>query len=252
MSKDEALAEVQALVDAGTVLLEAPTVPGRINLDGWDPDAGAKLDGCVAGVVVRYWPTATKGTEQTLSSGVAPDRLDPRNALALIHLCQWLRDAYGVTELYHAGISGDAPGGRVDCHGQGRAVDLVGVWRPASEAADEMYLTVFDDWGNVAIDGLTPGGDWPPGTGGATSFRLDDPSADPVAAQFFRDLYVFIAGEWQDRTSGFEEEGNPTLPGSDSGFIMHPDHKDSDPSGKHGREAHKNHVHMQIGVTGTE
>jgi len=185
MTREGALAEIQALSDSSVVLLEGPTVAGRI-------------------------------------------------------------------DLYHAGIAGDAPGGRSDCHGQGRAVDFVGVWGAHPVDGSELYLTVFDDWGNVAIEGLTlRGGDWPSGTAGNTSFRLDDPSADPVAAAFFGEFYAFAAGEWQDRTSG-EDEGSPTTPGSESGFIMHPDHPDTDPGGPHGREAHKGHLHMQIGVTGTE
>lgn len=253
MSKEEALDELVSLNDSGVILLEKgkEISPRQVSMDGLNPDTGEPEDGNVAGVVIRYLSTGTKAGQP--SAGGAPNYLDPRNALALVRLCQWLRGNWAVTELYHLGIAGGgttADGSpRTDCHGQGRAVDFVGV--KVLLAGDEEYvLTVQDDWGSVSTV-YTPGGNWPPNSGAPLSFRLDDPAADQFAAGFFRDVYAFIVGEWQDRTAGPDFADAPTSIGENT-FVMNPDHPDSDPGGKHGREAHRNHIHMQIGKTGTE
>jgi hypothetical protein len=255
MTKDDAFTELKQLETDGVILMEGQdNTPDHVSLDGWDPGGQAKQDGNVAGVVVRYSPTGRKtadGTAVTASGGSAPDRLDARNGLALVRLCQWLAQDYGATELYHLGISGggvDKNGNpRVDCHGQGRAVDLVGALVAADDGTTSP-VTVWDDWGSVAT-AVTPGGDWPAGTGSAVSFRLDDPAADEWCRNFFRALYEFAAGEWQDTTSTPDEAGTPSAIG-ESSFIMHPDHP-ADAPPPHGRSAHREHMHLQIGVTGT-
>lgn len=241
MSKDDAYAELEQLAADKVIQFEAANSPTSVYLDGWDPNAGAPQNGNVAGVVIRYMPSGTKFSGE-ISGGSAPDRLDPRNALALVRLCQWLSSTYGVVELYHAGIAGGgvtAEGNpRVDCHGQGRAIDFVGVKGISADGSEFVY-TVFDDWGSF------------PEGGSPTAFRLDDASADPNVRQFFLDLYNFIAAEWQDRSAGPDPDDSPTAIG-ESSFIMHPDHPTSAPGTPHGREAHQNHIHMQIGPTGTE
>ncbi|MDQ3734574.1 MAG: hypothetical protein M3400_11365 [Actinomycetota bacterium] len=252
LSKDEALAELETLQADDLIRLEAGAGPGRVSLDGWDPVSEQAHDGDVAGVVVRF---LSSGSTQAFhpAGGAAPDRLDPRNALALVRLCQWLAETYGVFELYHLGISGDtqgAPGSRVDCHGQGRAVDFVGVQALADDGTT-WILTVQDDWGS-AVTEATPSGTWPAGTGSAVRYRLDDPNADPFIQEFFRELYNFIASQWQDRSSGPNGDEEPPTEIGEGSLIMHPDHPTSAPGTKHGREAHTNHIHMQIGVTGTE
>jgi hypothetical protein len=230
----------------GEILLEGDPGQGKVSLDGWNPETASKENGNVAGVIVRFWGSGLKAHPESLSGGAAPDFLDPRNALALVRLCQWLHEDRGVTELYHAGISGDSSLQRTDCHGQGRAVDFVGV-AGNDEDSGSFLLTVADDWGNVATP-ATPGGDWPAGTS-QTAFRLDQ-GPDPFAADFFSALYDFVAGEWQDTTSAPDPETTHSSIG-DGTFIMTPDHPTSAPGTPHGREAHKGHVHMQIGVTGT-
>ena len=95
----------------------------------------------------------------------------------------------------------------------------------------------------------TPGGDWPHGTGSTVSYRLDDADADEWTRDFFRSLYEFVSSLWQDRTNTPDEEDTPSAIGERS-FIMHPDHP-SDAPFPHGRSAHRNHLHVQIGVTGT-
>lgn len=251
MSKDEAYSELRQLEAEGLILLEGHPTPDSVSLDGWNPVDQTKQDGNVAGVVIRYWSSGTKQYGGP-SGGAAPDNLDPRNALALVRLCQWLVEYYSVTELYHLGISGggvDANGNpRRDCHGQGRAVDLVGVRGPAWDGG-EFVFTVTDEWGSVSTS-VTPGGAWPPGTASNVTYRLDDPS-EPPAREFFQSLYGFVASQWQDRSDGPDGEDSTTSIGEHS-YVMHPDHPASAPGTAHGREAHADHIHMQIGVTGTE
>ncbi|MGY3677084.1 hypothetical protein [Streptomyces sp. TE33382] len=250
ISEQEAMDVLDAFEAEDLIRMEPPTVPGRVNLDGWDPLGKVLQPGNVAGVVVRFWGTGRKGTESQIQSGVAPDRLDPRNAMAFVLMCQTLNTAWGITQLYHAGISGDFPGGRNDCHGQGRAIDFVGA--RGEVLGSEVYFTVFDDWGKIHIPGLTTSnGDWLPGTGSNTSYRLlADSAPDTGAWQFFLELYNFAATNYQDRNTGFEETDNPTEIGNQSRFIMHPDHPKSAPGTPNGREAHKGHMHLQIGPTG--
>jgi hypothetical protein len=255
MSKDDAFTELQALAANGVILLEGQgNTPDSVSLDGWDPVNQAKQNGNVAGVIVRYSPTGRKtadGAAVTAQGGSAPDRLDARNALALVRLCQWLAETYGATELYHLGISGggvDRAGNpRTDCHGQGRAIDFVGALVAATDGGTSP-VTVWDDWGSVSTT-VTPGGNWPPGTGSGVSYRLDDAGADEWSRDFFRALYNFIANEWQDKTSTPDDAETPSDIG-DRSFIMHPDHPSDQPF-PHGRSAHREHIHMQIGVTGT-
>lgn len=245
MSTDEALAELDRLTAAGTIACTRSTqMAGKVDLDGLVPGTSEKQDGNVGGVVICYLGSGTKSG--TVSAANAPDRLDPRNALALVRLCQWLAANFGVTELYHAGINGDASGARVDCHGQGRAVDFVGV--KGTKDGTEFFLTVNDDWGTV-VTPSTPGGTWQPTGTDKTHFRLDDVEGHDFERDFFARLYAFIASEWQDTTSQVEPAAAPSTIGS-HGFVMNPDHPTSKPGTKNGREAHQGHLHMQIGVTG--
>lgn len=235
MSRADAFAELNSLVSDGVIALEGVSNEDHVNLDGLDPATGQAQAGDVAGVVIRYG-----------DSRYAPDYLDPRNALALVRFCGFLSSTYGVTDLFHLGINGDPSGRRIDCHGQGRAVDFAGV---AGDAGSGPYkLTVLGNWGTVAT-ASTPGGDWPAGTGSNTSYRLDGQGT--FAEEFFRSAYEFIAGEWQDRSDNPDGADVATTIGERS-FIMHPDHPATAPGTPHGREAHKNHIHMQIGKTGTE
>ncbi len=239
MSKADAFAELQSLVNDGTILFEdalGPSDENHVNLDGWNPESEERQAGNVAGVILRFG-----------ESPAAPDFLDPRNALALVRFCQFLSDEFGATDMFHLGISGDASRQRIDCHGQGRAVDFAGAARRVGDG-DDFSLTVLTDWGSANTP-LTPGGDWPPGTGSNTSYRLDGQGT--FAESFFRNVYDFIAGEWQDRSENADGADTSTSIGEVS-FVMHPDHPATAPGTPHGREAHKNHIHMQIGKTGTE
>ncbi len=53
----------------------------------------------------------------------------------------------------------------------------------------------------------------------------------------------------QDLGSGPDDVGGSSI--GEHSFVMNPDHPTSSPGTPHGREAHNNHLHMQIGVTGT-
>jgi hypothetical protein len=247
MSVEQARAELQSLMDAAVILFADSTqMAGKVDLDGLDPNSGQKQDGNVAGVVVRYLPSGSKNVGQPAHPN-APDRLDPRNALALIRLCQWLNQGFGVTELYHLGIDGDGSGARTDCHGQGRAIDFCGV--KGVRNGLEFVVTVNDDWGTVDTPS-TPGGVWQPLKTNQTHFRLDDAPGHEFERDFFRATYDFITSQWQDHSSGPDGPSDPSTIGTGT-FIMNPDHPTSDPGTPHGREAHVNHIHMQIGVTGT-
>jgi hypothetical protein len=243
MSVEQARAELQAAMDAGEILWADSALPGRVDLDGLVPfSGGQKANGMVAGVVIRYNPGTPQG-------GNAPDRLDPRNALALVRFCRWLSQTWGVTELHHLGIDGSAPSDRNDCHGQGRAVDWSGVAGTKDGAA--YTLSVLKDWGTVSTPS-TPGGTWQPTGTNQVHFRLDDAPGSEFARDFFRSAYNFIAGQWQDHSANPDGPADPSVIGKGS-FIMNPDHPSSNPApgAKNGREAHANHLHMQIGVTGT-
>jgi hypothetical protein len=204
----------------------------------------------VAGVIVTYLASGTLTVPVPPGQAAAPDVLDARNALALVRFCTWLQETYGVSTLYHLGISGggvDRNTGlpRTDCHGQGRAVDFVGVAGTFEEI--DYGRTVLDDW---SVDTpATPGRAWPPGTGADVHYRLDEPDQDPFTAQFFRDVYGFVTSEWQGQSDTSDDVGGSSI--GDRSFVMHPDHPATAPGTLHGREAHKNHMHMQIGVTGT-
>jgi hypothetical protein len=211
MSKETAFAELVGLVDSGIIKFEGQSDANHVNLDGHDPNTGAEQAGNVAGVVIRFG-----------NSAAAPDFLDPRNALALVRFCQFLSSEFDVTDLLHLGISGDATGVRRDCHGQGRAVDFAGAARRRGDR-DDFELSVLNDWGS-ANTALTPGGDWPPETGGNVGYRLEGSAT--FAETFFRRVYEFIANEWQDRSAGPDPESEPTSIGMGS-FIMHPDHPTS-------------------------
>jgi hypothetical protein len=246
LTVDEAWAELDRLQAEGLVKHARSAMPGKVDLDGMVPFTDEKQDGNVAGVVVRYLPSGSKHVGAPASPN-APDRLDPRNALAIVRLCRWLHETYGVTEMYHLGIDGDASGQRIDCHGQGRAIDFVGV--AGSIGGTDFVLTVNDDWGTVDTPS-TPGGIWQPVGTSATHFRLDDAAGRDFERDFFRSLYEFIAGQFQDHSNRPDGPAAASAIGAGT-FIMHPDHPTSKPGTKNGREAHQNHIHMQIGVTGT-
>ncbi len=179
--------------------------------------------------------------------------VDPRSAVALYRSANWMQENYGVTECYHAGVNGVAPEVRNDCHGQGRALDFSGLVGTMSGQSYEWF--VLADWGMQPVPEGRAGEtahDWPYKPGVTTyrmAHRLDE--AQPSPARFFWDFYKFAGTQWH-------AGGLPELPRSFDkpididGFLYHPDTFASNKGAKSGREAHQNHMHIQIGVTGTE
>jgi hypothetical protein len=247
LTRDEARAELERLQDETLILFAPSSMAGKVDLDGMVPGTGAKEDGNVAGVRVRYLESGSRLSGQP-GSPSAPDRLDPRHALAIVRFCRWLNEEWGATELYHLGTSADSSGKRVDCHGQGRAMDFVGI-KGNHDGAD-YFLTVREDWGTVDTPS-TPRGVWQPAGTSSTHYRLADVEGHDLARDFFSAAYDFIADQWQDRSAHPDPAGPKSSIGQRT-FIMNPDHPTSAPSGKGGRESHANHLHMQIGPTGTE
>jgi hypothetical protein len=207
----------------------------------------------IAGVDFRYVEKIDKkGMIKTGNQPIA--NLDARNVVFLVRLSQALA-AIGATRMYHIGFV--FASSRSDCHGQGRACDFAGA------GGDGWDITVAQHWSGqpVAMPRDAAGhkkgarlADWPANFK-ATTFRLDpsnphlDPSLNPeLARRVFEVVYRVAAQQGTDtRAGGFLSEI-----GSGSGFIMHPDHPTSAPGTSNGREAHWQHIHMQIGPTGTE
>jgi len=247
LSQAAAWAELEGWQAEKLIRFTRSDMPGKVDLDGMVPVSGEEEPGNVAGVRIRYLESGSRRSGQPANPN-APDRLDPRHAVAVVRFCRWLHDQWGATELYHLGTSGDSSGRRTDCHGQGRAIDFVGV--KGSREGNEYVLAVKDDWGTVDTP-VTPGGVWQPAGTSSTHFRLADVEGHDLARDFFSAAYEFIADQWQDRSARPDGLVARSSIGQRS-FIMNPDHPTSAPGGKGGRESHANHLHMQIGPTGTE
>jgi len=235
LTLDQAMQELELRQER----LELKLVPAA--KPGWVSFAEAKLHG----VELRYW-------NGSVTQASALRNLDPRNAVALVRFAEWASTTYGVHTIAHIGVNGDESGARTDCHGQGRALDFAGV--AGTRDGVEYDLFVLRDWGSRSVpDAIDPSGarlaQWPGGPR-PVSYRLEsDPGADPFATEVFAEIYALAASQWQDG----DDKATGAAPLSTIGgrsFVMSPDHPSSNPTGKSGREAHANHLHMQIGATG--
>ena len=244
MTLDEAWAELCALHRAGALVLadSAPAADGPLpatpRLVRFKPEV-------LHGVEYRY--TDLKKTYRHVM-----EQIDPRHGVALARLAAWASSTYGVTVITHLGLGGSA--GRTDCHGQGRALDLAGVQGTRDGVAFDWQ--VLRDWGTRSVpDEADPAAPrlkaWPPGRRDLTFRLASDPDADPAVVEFFAAVYAFCAGEWQDLDDQPSAATTPSTIGTRS-FLMNPDHPASDPGGPHGREAHRDHLHAQIGRTGSQ
>jgi hypothetical protein len=191
--------------------------------------------------------------------------LDPRLVVFLWKLATMLNRGFNVDTIYHIGFHGD---GGNNCHGRGRALDFAGA------SGTDFDLTVAGNWSsqpvtlqkdyrNPKTQKTIPKGtvlpDWPTKPFQDVYFRLDvslNPHLDPTknfdkASDLFQSVYALAAEQCTDTSDASK---SPTEIGPDSSFILHPDYKLSnpDPKGKNGREAHWQHMHMQIGPTGPE
>jgi hypothetical protein len=241
MTHEAAWSEVVALHRAGSLTLADNAPPA----DGPVPATRTQVrlvPESIHGVEFRYWD-GKKTMRHVMQA------LDVRNVVALARLARWLKDTYGVTVVYHIGISGGD--GRTDCHGMGRALDFAGVQGAVDGVAFDWQ--VFRDWGMQSVPDLAhPGGvrlrAWPAGTRDLEYRLTSHPTADSSITAFFPALYDFCADEWQDLDDRPSPVGAHSVIGHRS-FMMQPDHPASDVSGKSGREAHINHLHLQIGTT---
>jgi hypothetical protein len=181
------------------------------------------------------------------------DNVDARMVVALYRLAQFLGTTWGVTEIRHKGIGHGNPAFPSDCHNTGRALDLSGLRGvlPAGQIIpglpSQFDLDVMRDWGNQNVPVPGPNAHtWPTNLHG-TAYRLS-PITSPIAWALFQAVYNFAVQQFADTSE--QRFGNtmpPTLIGSTSRLIIHPDHPD--PSN---RAAHQDHIHMQIATTGLE
>ncbi len=211
--------------------------------------------------------------------------LDPRYTVAVYRLVKMLKDKHSIVKLYHLGMSGfkpQPPRVNDDCHSQGRALDFGGVGLEDIGLGDQDIFVVYD-WGNMPVydeHDLTlppaerrrskgflwtsakdpsnqrpmPSYIWPTKKM-KLPYRLETlpPHGNPKAAEIFQDVYTFATEQFQDAAGGPSKIGQ-------SSAIMNPDHFTSDPGEDpqhpkphvHGREAHRDHMHIQIGSTGAE
>lgn len=178
------------------------------------------------------------------------DNLDARMVVGLYRLASRLAGAFGVNQIRHKGI-GHGVGGADDCHNTGRALDLSGISGnvPIPLTIPGVFgqytLDVLADWGNqtVPVSGGATSHTWPV-TFTATTFRLS-PIMQPLGSFLFQTIYDFAVTEFADTSES--PHGNtlpPTQLGSQSRFVIHPDH--GDPTL---RSRHQDHMHMQVGPT---
>lgn len=225
------------------------------------PDPTAKVwiwPPTIEGVEFLYLTSIDKkGNKTTLRQVIG--NLDARNVVFLTRLAGLMK-WHGANKIYHIGFLFDA--GRNDCHGQGRACDFAGA------GGADWDITVAQHWAgqpvDMPVDWASPTGkriekgtklpDWPSHFK-QTTFRLEsnphlDQSLNPEQArQIFFSAYQHAIIEGTDNRSGILSSI-----GASSSFVIHPDHPTSnpDPKAKNGREAHWQHIHMQVGPTGTE
>lgn len=236
------------------------TVDAQGNLQPPAPTAKVYISPPVIGGVKFLYLTTIDRQGHKTTVAQALGNLDARNVVFLTRLAS-LMQWYGATTIYHIGFLFDPS--RNDCHGQGRACDFAGA------AGDGWEVTVAQHWSGqpivMPVDWAGPSGkrytrgsrlpDWPPHFK-QTTFRLDssnpylDTALNPdLARQVFYSAYQHAITEGTDT-----RDAVMSSIGATSSFVLHPDHPSSnpDPAAKSGREAHWQHIHMQVGPTGPE
>jgi hypothetical protein len=171
--------------------------------------------------------------------------LDSRLVVMLYVLTKKLKERFdGVSTIYHAGFRSGGGG----CHDAGRAMDFSGV------RIDGVNYFVPFHWGGQPVSvppKMLP--QWPSNVS-KTKYRLDHDfsqlkaNLEPSTSRdIFKLVYEVFATHASDK-SALPSNDAPSEIGQMS-FIMHPDHPTSKPGTAHGREAHQNHIHVQIGAT---
>ncbi|ROQ33464.1 hemopexin [Streptomyces sp. PanSC19] len=174
-------------------------------------------------------------TNQIAPASAVIDNLDQSMLIALYRLTRWIdSSAPDVTELLHLGIGHGGPNLK-DCHNQGRALDLSGFAGQSDGAA--FTRSVKKDWGNLPR---------PPGV----KVRIS-PATDALGYGLFTTAFRFATFECEATAIGPANKWPmPELGGT--GFVIYPDYAPDAPAGSANaalRQAHQDHVHMQVGVT---
>lgn len=186
----------------------------------------------VAGVAVRE----RQSRHRPPSSRTTITNISPRLAVMTLRLARYLRQSWGVSEIYHMGMGqGRGPAG--DPHNSGRAMDFFGVLTGSRD------FFVDRDWGDrpVWINGRRVQ-EWDPAET-HTRFRLARPGQPlPAAGQFFLQLYNFFTTQASDSPRG--RARCPNI--GDAGFIIHPDYPVHGVGRSQGRHAHQEHVHVEV------
>jgi hypothetical protein len=242
--------------------------PARYNLKKGAPIGGV-LYADLADGPQKAIPTARPPrVAKVFFDDSVPRQMDPRHIIATTRFSTEVRTAVAgdinLQVVYHAGLGTN---GANDCHGWGRALDFSGFSGRAPDRSARVKRTVarldaerkvirveidcFEE--TMTEDHFIVQFDWgdatpqpPSGTVASLPYRLAPSLAATTregrAARIFRAIYDTAKRHWRDTASGSNI--------GEQSAIMNPDHPTSDPGGQHGREAHQNHLHMQIGATG--
>ena len=204
-----------------------------------------------------------KGNKKTSHQNM--DNLDPRMLVFLWKLCRMLKIDHSANVIYHIGFAFGPE--RNDCHGQGRALDFAGA------AGDKFDVTVGHDWSNQPVTLLNdytdpksrkviPAGtkldQWPTAPFRDVYYRLDpslNPNLDPDAGNS-SSRSTLLRGLRDGRRRVLGHEHDRRFPDRDrrQELVLHPPPRLSQQPARHPArcEAHWQHIHMQIGPTGTD
>jgi hypothetical protein len=248
LSDDDAFDLMMDLVDTGDIELFDKVVTDKSgNITSHRPGMQARLVPQIAGVPFLQ----AKGINSTANGSLGAAQQPffsptPSFAIVLYKLAKMLSDDWGATQIVYGGI-GAGPG----CHGAGHCVDFYGAntrrgnfdvrrdwWlRPVYDSAGTLHPSEGAGWG---VDR------WKDET--KTYYRLETSPApsDAAACDFFAAIYEFAYDE--ARVGAFDVSPNSFSFGLPlkSGWIIHPDYPQKE---GHGRQAHNDHIHFQLGNT---
>ncbi|MCX2185535.1 hypothetical protein KV205_34255 [Streptomyces sp. SKN60] len=225
LTKEQANGLMADLLRRGKLTLKSPPF-----VDG---TGGSGIVSPTPGQRVVVSPPSFDGiryTNQIAPASTVIDNLDQRMLIALYRLTRWINASKpDVAELLHLGIGHGNPAHPNDCHNQGRAIDLSGIRGEVDGTA--FTRSILKHWGEL-----------PPGFQQPGVVRIT-PALDPLAYGLFTTAFRFGTYECEGRAIGANNKW-PMPELAEGGFVVYPDHKD------HGlAQQHRDHIHMQIGVT---